>query len=305
MHYSTRSVDRTSPRRLYLLVVGIMSCVSQVALAQRSDLVLNVDATGRWECLQAVGSRGIVADGQYFRVIQTRLPDPAPGFRAYDVSLSVFPSAPEGSWVNALQQLNFSGVHQVWDSFRDVGIPTQFQDYFRDPSIVQALGGDVNSMFVQGLDSYMNFGLGDYFGAAPSETNDGQNPGNFDETFGQNPLVFSSRIGIGDLGIINRVPNGPLAAAGLFSRDRELPLAHVVIWHDYSVGVAAILSGDVGGSADGNDSNGVEIESFRNLIIGGRVSIPLAYNRMCPEPIGCTTALAGVVGLVVLTRRTR
>lgn len=228
-----------------------------------------------------------------FSVWEERLPDPGPGFRAYNVRLKVNATNTAGLYVNAFEELDIAGVHQVWEKVGRNEFTSVYPGYFQGLS--EFIGQEAASR-IQGYDSSILFtetqkasGTAD-----PSETNDKLNVAGLDVSFGLDPADFTSVVGMGSVGIKNRT-GGASAALGLNIQPADLAYARVVLY-DGTAGQfspPAILNGGVGGQAD-SDTDG-EVGAFANVLIGQTVQIP--------EPAMSVLALIGGVGLFGLRRR--
>jgi hypothetical protein len=242
----------------------------------------SVSAQEYIEVLPEVGTREVVAEGNYYSISTVRVEDPAPGFRAYDVMASVNGDS-QGKFVNAFQELNITGVHQLWEDFRGAN-PSPYPGYFTNFDLPG-----------QELDSYMMWTKADQSnGADPSETNDGSNPA------GLQYSEFTAIAGIGEVGVTSR-GNGNPAALGLTGRATELALAHIVLYDGVAAAdghyATAMLSGDLGGEGDANESNGGEIDMFSGVVLGAPTLVEV------PEPAMGIMALMSVVGLLGFRRR--
>lgn len=238
-----------------------------------------------------VGQQSLLSQGANYSVWEERLPDPAPGFRAYNVWLKVN-GTQAGKFVNAFQQVNITGVHQVWEQVGRNRFPTNYPDYY--DGLADFIGA-ANAARIESYDSYVLFTKADQSnGADPSETNNAANPAGLDTSFGLGG-DFTGVVGLGELGILNRAGGAP-AALGLSTRNPNLGLARVVLY-DGTAGTfanPAILSGSFGGEGDGNEANGGEINEFANVQIGATI---------VPEPAMGLMALIGSVGLLGFRRR--
>jgi hypothetical protein len=247
------------------------------------------------EVLPEVGTVEMIAEGTYYNLQQEYLGSPAPGFRSYNIWATVKGDTTPGKFVNAFQELNITGVHQVWEPPSRPGRPpvqTPYSAYFE---------GFADKL--QTLDSYAGWGEDDQSnGASPSETNDGSNPAGID------PAVFDPDsglvdgdvvIGVGEVGVTSR--GAAPAALGLATQSFRQMLAHIVLWDGVAAAdghyTTATLHGDIGGEGDGNEVNGGEIDNFANVTVGAPMLVEV------PEPAAGLAALLGLVSLAGLRRR--
>lgn len=247
------------------------------------------------EVLPEVGTVEMIAEGTYYNLQQEYLGSPAEGFRSYNIWATVKGDTAPGRFVSAFQELNISGVHQVWDPPARQGRPpveTPYANWYT---------GFADKL--QSLDSYAGWGEDDQSnGASPTETNDESNPAGID------PAVFDPDsgladgdvlLGIGELGVTSR--GGEPAALGLATQSFRQMLAHIVIWDGVAAAdghyATAMLNGDIGGEGDGNETNGGEIDSFANVTVGAPMLVEV------PEPAAGLAALLGLVSLAGLRRR--
>lgn len=248
------------------------------------------------EVLPEVGAVTVRQVGDFYDISEERLADPAPGFRAYNIWATVKnPATSQGRYINAFQQLNITGVHQIWEQVGRQRFPTQYPGYFDELS---DFIGAANVEKLKSLDSYMGFTKEmQSNGADPSETNNASNPGGLVLDIPD----FTGVIGVGDLGVFQRTPGGAPAALGLATREGRLHLAKIVLYQGATATadqyVTASLSGQIGGQGDGNEGNGGEIDSYSNVRIGGTIMVPV------PEPAMGVLGLLGAVSMLGLRRR--
>lgn len=244
----------------------------------------------------AVTSRGVGAEG-YYEILEERLPDPGPGFRAYNIWAQPV-NAGQGRYVNALEQVNFTGVHQVWERTgpRTVA-PTVFGKYYDD---LGEFFGPAKAAEIKSFDSHLLFaedqktsGTGD-----PSETNNQANPSGMATDFGLGG-DFVGVIGVGELGAIQRGAGASVALGLNPPQGGRLGLAKIVIWQGTAATegayAAAMMNGNLGGQA--NDSTDGEVDRFVNVAVGGSILVEV------PEPSMGILALTSVLGLFGLRRR--
>jgi hypothetical protein len=241
----------------------------------------------------AVGQTRLVETNTHYSVWEERLADPAPGFRAYNVLLQVNAGGAPGRFINAFQDLDIAGVHQIWEAPTRPGRPPVETPY---PAYFEGFADEL-----QKLDSSIGWTSEDESnGAAPTETNNGQNPAGVDPEVVDPSSGLAAAdlvIGVGNMGVIDRA-GGVAAALGLAIRPETLNVGRVVLWDGLSGGyVKATLSGDIGGEGDGVESNGGEIDRFTSVLIGDTMIVP--------EPAMGLMALIGSFGMLRLRRRVR
>jgi hypothetical protein len=235
-------------------------------------------------------------DGEvsWVTIYEERLENPYEGFRAYNIWAEVTPAGGAGTFVNAFENLNISGVHQVRLNFFGNIQSSHYANFW-----------DTQSPELKTLDSYLGFvGANKSNGADPSESIDpsNMNPGGLDPTEidPDFPLPASVvEMGIGELGIIDRGNPQARTAMGLAIQPNRLHLAHIVLYdglepENYAT---ALLTGRLGGEINGNIQQGDTLDIPLNGIELG------APELVIPEPSMSILALMGFVGLCGLRRR--
>lgn len=239
----------------------------------------------------------LTSAGAPVSIVEERLEDPAPGFRAYNV----WARANGGGFVNAVEDLDIAGVHQVWDVFRGNAIPTPYSNYYDGlAEVLPRLDSRVGW-----LDSEENAALG-----SVSETNDGSNPGAI------NPEVYDpesglgpddTQIGIGNVGFVNREGTDSYALA-LSGTPTERLLAYVVLYDGVSGAdftTADMTFSAVGGSGPSGDfaiTTDPSQQQFGSFLVNDGPLV-VGAGTIIPEPASGLLTLVGLVGLLGLRRR--